>query len=93
MRKSPAQTLSIAQPRRHRPFNRAVIFDTILPDLRASLSLSLRSVADAVGSTAQTIWAVERGAEVHLSLALRLASFYDRRLDQIWEERASRSKK
>lgn len=64
---------------------RRVVFDCALKSLRKSAGLRLVDVAMHVGISAGHLWEVERGTEIGLSLALKLAEFYGKPVNEIWK--------
>jgi DNA-binding XRE family transcriptional regulator len=52
--------------------------------------LTLEDVARHVGVSVPTLSRIERGADVSLELALRLAQFYEKPVEEIWTVREKR---
>lgn len=88
---TPAQKLGKLKRRRREPRNvrpvAAVVWETSIRAMRESLRLSLRDVAKAVGLAVNSYWKIENGCEPTLSSAWRIAEFYGRRIDQLWEKK------
>lgn len=63
---------------------RPVVWHTRLREMRTELGLTQRDVGDAVGLSASALLDLEYGADPLLTTALKLAKFFDRRVDQIW---------
>lgn len=58
----------------------------LLSNLRIELGLSQDDVAKAVGLSKTTIWETEHGQEILLTNAVKLARFFGRSVEQIWQE-------
>lgn len=52
---------------------------------RAELKLTLADVADAIGASHVSVLRAERGEEIRMSTALRLAEFYGVGVNEIWK--------
>ncbi|MDI9899097.1 helix-turn-helix transcriptional regulator [Rhodococcus sp. IEGM 1409] len=56
-----------------------------LQELRTSAGLSQQACADALGITRQTVISIEKGHfDPRLSLAFRIAEYFDRRVDDVF---------
>lgn len=84
--KSPAEKLAEKKAAAKKPsMGRKVVFDKVLlQDLRTVLGLSLRDVERATGVSNCSILDAERGSELSLSSALKLAQFYGKSVEEIW---------
>jgi DNA-binding XRE family transcriptional regulator len=91
MKLTPAQKLGKTKRRKREPRNiktvAAVHWETSIRAMRESLRLSLRDVASAVGLAVNSYWKIEQGCEPTLSSAWRIAEFYGRRIDELWEKK------
>lgn len=58
-----------------------------IADLRESLGLSIRDVAEACGFSIAGLWQMEHGTDPMLTSAARLAEFYGKRVHELWPER------
>ncbi len=56
-----------------------------IKELRETLGLTQRDVANAVGSSGPVIHCAEHGHEIYLSLALKLAKFFGLSVEEIWQ--------
>ncbi len=54
---------------------------------RQKLRLSMRDVAEGVDMTVAAIFAIERGSEVRLDTARKLADFFGEAIESIWPSR------
>lgn len=85
---TPAEKLAKKNPRRTRkpsePLPNAA-FTCHCAALRNSLNLSVRAVSDALEMSVAGYWRIEKGGEVLLSTARRIAAFYGRKIDELWE--------
>lgn len=55
-----------------------------LQRIRESLGIPLQDAAEAVGMSKTGYWFVEKGSNVILQNATRIAAFYGMRVDEIW---------
>lgn len=56
-----------------------------IKELRLALGLTQLAVAEAVGTKGPTINDAESGREIHLSLAIKIAAFFGKSVEEIWE--------
>jgi DNA-binding XRE family transcriptional regulator len=81
------------KPKKMQAWNhQKVIFSCCLHTLRKNLGLTLRDVSKC-GVDIATIARAERGHEIHLSHALRLAALFERSVSDIWKEVEARKAK
>lgn len=85
---TPAEKVA-ASKRRQRPKTKArvvrkAVLTTKVRDVRESLRLSLRDVADAVGLSTTALWQLERGLDCMLTTAIKLAAFYGKTINELW---------
>lgn len=57
----------------------------VLADLRDKAGLSLSDVENGSGVGSQTVASAENGGDVSISRAMRLAAFYGRKVDEVWD--------
>lgn len=55
--------------------------------LRKTLGLSNGEVAESVGVSAQTLYVMEHGGEIRLTIALKVAAFYGKTIEELWREK------
>lgn len=84
---TPAEKLAKSKPKKFVKL-RKTVHDCILYELRRELNLTIRDVSKATGLTAAGIHAIEHGSDPMLSTAFKLANFYGRKIEEIWEPRA-----
>ena len=58
-----------------------------MADLRESLGLSIRDVAEACGFSVAGLWQIEHGTDPMLRSAATLAAFYGKQIHELWPER------
>ena len=63
------------------------VWNCKIADLRESLGLSIRDVAEACGFSTAGLWQIEHGTDPMLTSAARLAEFYGKRVHELWPER------
>ena len=80
----------IAAKKKPRPFKTAKNVKHRVPnkllELRKALGLSTRDVANGIGIGTSVICRAEHGMEVWISTALKFAKFYEKRVEEIWNE-------
>jgi len=76
------------KPKSSRPIVSRIETKIDLAQFRHRRGLSLRDVASVCGLGYATVNRAERGYEVDVFSALRLAEFYETTVDAIWKERA-----
>lgn len=82
---TPAEKVAAKKKPRRTPEKRpAGPLKNSLRDRRQKLRLSLRDVVDATGVCLTSVCYAERGADLMLSTAVRLAKFYGSTVDEIW---------
>ncbi|MDR0249551.1 MAG: helix-turn-helix domain-containing protein [Oscillospiraceae bacterium] len=62
-------------------------------EFRIKRGITQDALAAAVKTTKRTIFAIERGADVHLSLARKLAQFFECRLDDLYGDEAGQERR
>lgn len=68
-----------------------LVIQNRIPELRARAGLTQQGLADAVDVTRATIIAIEKGSyNPSLELALRLAKFFETRIDRVFYEKGAR---
>lgn len=88
---TPAERLAKAKPYRTRKGEgndpsppRYAVWKCTLRERRESLRLSLRDVAAAVGLSVTGYWQIEKGGDVMLTTARRIAAFFGMPIEQLW---------
>ena len=87
---TPAEQLALTKPKRlrkQRAASNGGPFYCVLLNLRQSVGLTLDDVSNATHISKAHLHAVEQGAEIGLSLALRIAGFFGRDVTDIWKPR------
>lgn len=64
-------------------------FVTRLREFRHRRGLTQAEVAERSGVSVAAVWAAERGADVSLTTAVKLAAFYDTPIERLWTGRAT----
>jgi len=60
--------------------------DNGLREIRESLRLSLREVAKAVGLSINSYWCIEKGRDLVMTNAVKIAAFYGKPVTEIWRK-------
>jgi len=85
---TPAEKLASKKPRQRAPRNlmpyKRVVWICNVREIRDHLNLSLTDVAIAVGLSVTCLSQVERGGDLVLTTARRLAEFFGRTTDELW---------
>lgn len=75
------------------PANRKIPQAILKVDLQSRRGTKSKSeVADALGVAIPTLTHIAAGCGVHLDVALRVAKYYDLRVDEIWGLRGTNAK-
>lgn len=84
---TPAEKLAAQKPKKPRRTSpdRKYPWKCGIRDERKKLGLSSQDVAKAVGISQACLIAIERGSGPNLSTAMRLAAFFGRTVEQLWE--------
>jgi len=84
-----AKTKQHRKPRRlgSNKDQRHVVWVCKIADLRESLGLSIRDVAEACGFSVAGLWQIEHGTDPMLRSAATLAAFYGKTIGELWPER------
>lgn len=83
---TPAERL--AKRRKKTPHRAGVVKAVLkcrLRECREPLGLTLRDVADETGASMANLSRLERGGQVELSTAFKLAAFFGKTVQEIWE--------
>ena len=99
MASSPAEQLAKAKQRKrqrkpgHRcngkPSRRPRVWICAIREIRESLGLSIRDVAEATGYTISGLWDIEHGTDPLLTTVGDLTEFYGKAVWELWPERGS----
>lgn len=82
---SPAEKLASMKPKR-KSRNNSTHPDNHLREIRLAIGLTQREVGDETGLSNAFICQAEKGSEISLSNALRLASFFGKAVEEIWTQ-------
>lgn len=85
---TPAEKLSAGKKRSVTRIKSDLVLDCRVRDLRVALKLSQRDVAKAVGTSDATVCFVENGSNVGMVIALKLAAFFGKTVEEIWSLKA-----
>ena len=89
---TPAEALAKRRPRKrdrrnHAAYQRTIHWDCKLREVRNGLRLAMHEVAKAVGLSSSSYWQIELGGDVRLTNAKRIAEFFGKTIDELWQKR------
>lgn len=94
---TPAEKLASKKHRERKPRNSPKIVRNSpvvchCRELRNSMNLSMRDVAEEIGITIAGYHAIEHGGNVTMEYAFKIAAFYGKRIDELWTSKKGGAK-